>query len=543
MSKKTVIKGLLDFGFSKDETETYLFLLRSEPCPASVVSRRLGFGRVKAYRILKVLEQRGAVGVVVGRPVRFVATPLEKMTEQLIEEERKKILEMEKSKKEIIEYWKKTQTIVEMLEEPRFRILQGRKQIYDFLLSMFDRAKAEICLMTTKNDLQRFSFYGIDEKLKIFNHLAKRVLTQVDQHQLETVENSLDFAEVRHVILPTTVRFVIIDESELLNTFAMDDSMSMTTQKDTGLWTNAYNYVKAMKIFFDSVWRAAPDAREVLDAVRSGKAPQEVRIVGTREEYSRLYKTMIKTSNEEIIIMSKQMGEIPITIESLQACGDRGVSMRILTKVDLDSFPRINELLKIAQVMHTEAPLDLQLLIVDKRRVLVHFPRMETPGYTIWSNLKPQVQTMIQVFESNWNNSVPLREIIPKLATQQKLIKGLKLAAKSLEISGWIVEVPGQITTETGTQLSFSLVAKHQNQPQPLVLDMLVSDDALGQIVGLNSKVTEVKPTLKLLASTIPFYEVESRLADLYGIKLIYAISPEMLAAKIVNEVNKFLKE
>lgn len=543
MSEKTVIEGLLDFGFSKDEAKTYLFLLRSGPCPASVVSRKLGFNRVKAYRILKVLEQRGAVGVVVGRPVRFAATPLQKTTEQLIEEERKKILEMEKSKKEVIKHWKKTQTTVEALEEPRFRILQGRKQIYDFLASMFNRAKAEICLMTTKNDLQRFSFYGLDEKLKNFNHLAKRVLTQVNQHGLETVENSLDFAEVRHVTLPTTVRFVIIDESELLNTFAMDDSMSMTTQKDTGLWTDAYNYVKAMKIFFDSVWRAAPDAREVLDAVRSGKAPQEIKVIGTQEEYNKLCKTMMETSNEEVIVMNKQTGEIPITIQSLQACGDRGVNIRILTKVDLDSFQRINELLKIAQVMHTEALPDLQLLIVDKRKVLVHIPHMETPGYTIWSNLKPQVQTMIQVFESNWNNGVPLQEIVPKLATQQKLTKGLKLAAKSLEVSGWIVGVPGQITTETGTQHSFSLVAKNPNQPQYLVLDMLVSDDALGQIVGLNSKVMEVKPALQLLASTIPFYEVESRLADLYGIKLIYAISPEMLAAKIVNEVNKISKE
>ncbi len=359
------------------------------------------------------------------------------------------------------------------------------------------------------------------------------------------MENYLDFAEARHVALPATIRFVIVDESEVLSTFAMDDSMSMSTQKDTGLWTNARNYVKAMKTFFDSLWRVAPDAREVLDAAKAGKAPEQIRIIGTREEYNETFRTMIESSDEEVIMMTlKHLKGTPLTIPDLQAASDRGVRIKLLTRVELDSLSDINQLLKYAQVRHNATAPGLQLLIVDRREVLINIPHLKTFGYSTWSNIKPHVQTMTQVFESNWIGSVPAQEILQKLTTQHKLIESLKLAKKYLQASGWMVNVPGQITSETGTRRSFSLVAKHQDQPiGPLVLDLLVEEDALGQIAKLNAKAMDVKPALKILASIRPFYKEESMLTDLYSIKLVYAMNPKKLAIKIVNEANRILRQ
>ncbi len=151
---------------------------------------------------------------------------------------------------------------------------------------------------------------------------------------------------------------------------------------------------------------------------------------------------------------------------------------------------------------------------------------------------------MIQVFEGNWIDSVSAKKILQKLATQHKLTEGLKLAKKYLQESGWIVDVPGQITNEMGTRLLFSLVAKHREQPiGPLVLDLLVEEDALGRIARLNAKAIDVKPALQILASTRPFYKEESMLTDLYGIKVVYAMSPEELATKIVNEAKRISGE
>ncbi len=540
-----MIKALLNFGLTNDEAEAYIFLLKAGACAAGNLASKLRINRMKAYRILRALEERGVVEAVVGRPVRFVAMPVEKVINQLIEDEKMKILGMEKKGKEIIEYSKNLRNRVEVLEEPRFRILQGRKQIYEFLLQMFKRAEAKICIITTRNDLQRFSYYGIDDKLKSLYRLDKKILTQINHHELEAVENYLDFAEARHVALPATIRFVIVDESEILSTFAMDDSMSMSTEKDTGLWTNASNYVQAMKTFFDSLWRVAPDAREVLDAAKAGKAPEQITIMRTREEYNKTFSTMIESSDEEVIMMTlKHIKGMPLTIPDLEAASDRGVRIKLLTRVELESLSDINQLLKYAQVRHNATAPELQLLIVDRREVLANIPHLKTFGYSTWSNQKPHVQTMIQVFESNWISSVPAQKILQKLTTQDKLIKGLKLAKRYLQSSGWTVNVPGQITSETGTKRSFSLVAKHKDQPiGPLILDLLVHEDAIGQIAKLNATAMDVTPALKILASARPFYKEESMLTDLYGIKLIYAMDAKNLATKIVNEANRVLEK
>ena len=546
MSRNTVVERLLDFGFSRDEAKTYSLLLRLGPSPAGVISRRLRMNRVKVYRILKALEGKGAVGIIAGRPLKFVATPLKEMANQLIKEEKNKILGMEKGLDEIMGYLEKAQEGIVSLEEPRFRILQGRKQTYDFLFKMLERAETEICIMTTRNDLQRLSFYGVDDKLREVESkkVTQRLLTQIDGYGLETVENYLDFAQVRHVTLPTTIRFVVVDETEVLNAFAMDDSMSMTTGDDIGLWTNAKSYVRAMKELFYSLWRAAPDGRQVCNAVKAGKTPEQIKIVGTLEEFNQTFRTMLQSSNEEIFLMKNQIVGTPLNVEDLKAVAQRGVKIKLLTGVNLDNLIDIGRLLEYAQVMHNAKATELELLIVDKREVLVRIPEPRKVGHTTWSNLKPQVQIMTQIFEDHWIDSVPAQEILPKLATQQKLIEGLELAKKSLQASGWTVEVPGHIITKTGITRSFSMVAKHQDQRiRPLVLDLLVEEDALGQIVKLHAKAMDAKPALKLLASTRLFYKEESRLTNLYSIKPIHASDPKELATKITNEAKRILQE
>jgi len=298
-----------------------------------------------------------------------------------------------------------------------------------------------------------------------------------------------------------------------------------------------------MKVFFRSLWSAAPDARQVVEAVKAGKTPQRIRMIGTQDEHAETYKNMVESSNEEAIIMEEHISRIPLTLQDLREITDRGVRMRILTRGDLDSFTDISQLVKYAQVKHKSTLPELQLLIVDQREALVNIPHLESYDYTTWSNMKPYVQTMMQVFKDNWIDGLPAQDILPKLTIQKKLLVGLRLAEKSLQALDWTVDVPGLITTEEGSKSSFSLVARHRDQHlRPLVLDLLVEDDALGQILELKAKTMRLSPCSQLLASTRPFYKEESNLADLYSIKLIYAVDPETLTSRILDEANRILE-
>ncbi len=391
MAEEKVVTELLGFGLAKDEAEAYFLLLRAGPSPARIVARRLRVNRMRAYRTLQSLQEKGLVEVTAERPVKFVAVSLTEALDRRIEDARTRVSGLEKSKNEIMELWTKLHSVEVMVEAPKFRILQGREQTNDLLYQMCERAEAEVRFITTSNGLIRLSYAGVDDKLEDLHRegVKMSILTQIGEPVPKALENYLSFADVRHIILPAVMRSVIVDESEVLTTFAMDDSMSMTTQEDTGLWTNASNYVKAMKSYFDALWK----------------------------------------------------------------------------------------------------------------------------------------------------DGVPAQEVLQRFTVQQMYAESLEIAKKALEVAGWVIEVPGKVVGESGVDHSFSLVARRPDQPvNPLVLDLLVEGVALPFLLTLNVKSMDVKHSVYLLATYRHLENEELKLAELYGVKPIFAGDAKQLAAEILDE-------
>ena len=129
---------LINYGFTEEEAEVYIFLSSMGPSPARVVSRRFDINRMRAYRTLKSLEDKGLVDRIIGRPMRFIAKPLQESLSRYIEGFREKIIELEAREKEILDDWTNiSDATSEQTEEPRFRIFQGRQQIYTHLIQLF----------------------------------------------------------------------------------------------------------------------------------------------------------------------------------------------------------------------------------------------------------------------------------------------------------------------------------------------------------------------------------------------------------------------
>jgi len=254
---------LNQYGFAKEEAETYVFLAAMGPTSAGTVAKRFNYNRMKAYRLLKSLEEDGVVHSIVGRPVRYVVVPIEEIVDNRIEEASKRLSGLEESRSTVIEKISRLETSERREdEEPRFRMYQGRQQVYELLTSMCDRAEKELSLITTPQDLLRLSLWGFDERCYDMGGMGKRVrlLTTVNEENLREIEELSKKMDVRHMAIPTPIRFALIDQEETLSSVAMDDSMSMTTQNDTGLWTNSQSFVSTMKIFYDALWSMAPEA-------------------------------------------------------------------------------------------------------------------------------------------------------------------------------------------------------------------------------------------------------------------------------------------
>ena len=122
----------------ESEAETYLFLARAGSCPVGVIARRLGTNRMNVYRTLKTLMEKGLVESTVGRPSRFVALPVVNFLRRFIDESRTRTASLEKSKEGIVDYCEHLKKIEPIAEEPKLRIVQGRKHIFDQLLNMLE---------------------------------------------------------------------------------------------------------------------------------------------------------------------------------------------------------------------------------------------------------------------------------------------------------------------------------------------------------------------------------------------------------------------
>jgi sugar-specific transcriptional regulator TrmB len=535
MALDRLSEKLIDFGFTKEEAEVYVFLSSMGPSPARVVSRRFDINRMRAYRTLKSLEDKGLVERIIGRPMRFVANPLQESLSTYIDGFRERLTELETREEEIIEDWTRiSDATSEQAEESRFRIFEGRQQIYELLIQMFERASGEICIVTTKRDLHRLALMGIDERLREVSNEGIRVwvLTHVEGPDFAEMEYFSDFAEIRHVPLPAPVRFVTIDERETLTTTSMEDTMSLTTQDDAGLWTNATSYNSAMKIFFDALWRLATKASVVIEALQTGITPQEIR---TDPDFQETFRGMISKSEESVHIMASKINDLPFTMEEIRGSIGDEVNVKIMTHLDMDGLKDIGEFFGKADVKHSLSPFDLQLLIVDEKEALMNIPSLGSLNSVVWSNLDPYVKTLIGVFEDYWARGEFADDIISRLTSQREYLENLNEIKATMELGGWQVESPGIMRGQSGVEHTFNLVASNPESPERvLAIDILLEETAFNHIIRLGARNMDLNPLTLIMVSRRGFEKQEEELASLYGIELVYNENAEKLAQEIV---------
>jgi sugar-specific transcriptional regulator TrmB len=493
-----------------------------------VVSRRFDVNRMRAYRTLKSLEEKGLVERIIGRPMRFVANPLQESLGRYIDGFRERLTELETREEEIIDDWTRiSDATSEQAEESRFRIFEGRHQ-------MFERASGEICIVTTKRDLHRLALMGIDERLREVSNegIRVRVLTQVEGPDFAEMDYFSDFAEIRHVPLPAPVRFVTIDERETLTTTSMEDTMSLTTQDDAGLWTNAPSYNSAMKIFFDALWRLATKASVIIEALQTGVTPQEIR---TDQDFQKTFQDMISKSGVSVHIMASQINDLPLAMEEIRGIIGEGVDVKIMTHLDMDGLKDIGEFFEKADVKHSLSPFDLQLLIVDEKEALMNIPSLRSLDRAVWSNLDPYVNTLMRVFDDYWARGELADEMISRLSSQREYLENLNEIKATMELGGWQVESPGLLVGQSGVEHTFNIVASNPENPdRVLAIDILLEETAFNHIIRLGARNMDLKPQTLMLVSRNKFGKQEEELAQLYNIELVHDEKAENLAKRIV---------
>jgi len=269
VTEEKAVRELRAFGLTENETAVYLFLVKMGSSSAGVIARNLGTNRMNVYRVLGTLQDRELVESTVARPSKFLALPITEFLNHGLEDLKTKASSLEKSKDEIIGYFEHLSRSERLVEEPRFRIVQGRKHIHDQISRMLDEVEFEVCLVQTRNGLFRLIYRGLDDKLKRLRTrgVKVKIITEIDASATEAVRHYLGFAQVRHISMPFTTRMVLVDEKEALTSFVRDDSGGLTTEKETAMWVRAPDYVKSLKLSFEGLWNEGVPAQQRLSTI------------------------------------------------------------------------------------------------------------------------------------------------------------------------------------------------------------------------------------------------------------------------------------
>ena len=259
---KLIKKALAKFALSKNEVRVYLFLARFGAQKAQKIAEALGIHRTEAYKILRRLERQGLVSCVLERPMKFVAAPFERALENLIEEKRHLVHQLERRKKELLDVWFSLPR-VEKVKTPSetSQVLEGRRQISVKANELLHGCGRELLMAVPDRSLlwlYNSPFFDDLEKVARKRRLDVRIMTNFSPTSTYVLEQiNLGEGDFAYLEAEETPGFIMSDGCQML--------LLMERERDGGnkpfaMWTNYGSIVKAFRLLFTLLWKKEPAA-------------------------------------------------------------------------------------------------------------------------------------------------------------------------------------------------------------------------------------------------------------------------------------------
>jgi sugar-specific transcriptional regulator TrmB len=463
---ENVAKQLSGFGLTDKEANIYLALLRSGKARAGEIARRLQLNRMIVYRVLTKLQERELVKATMEKPMRFIPIPLEKALELLIKETETKLGLMRDRYDGVLDEWKSVLTEPPAADVMSFRIIQGRKQIYELLAKMFKSAGSYIRIIATKRDLVRFQYVDLDDALK---RAAKRgvkvqIIIQYEDDKLDILAKYAGFASVKVVPISRATRLFIADDSEMIITFTTDDSMALNSKQETCLKIESKQGKSLDTVIdiFANFWESA-DELNMLENSSGGE--EDLKMLRTEEAFNKSFQNMVESAGTELLIGIPKDGPSSMKEKIISEVSKRAnqLSIRMILFIDSDDLTRL-ELLKRIDAYHSDLLQKMQFIIKDRKEILVSLrlnPSEEGVRMKhVWSNSQLYVESMTELLAGVWAKSEAIEARVSELKRVQLAAACVTELKNFLEHGNWKVLVPGVISPTPEVRFEFGLLAE-----------------------------------------------------------------------------------
>ena len=464
---EAITRQLLDFGLTDKEANIYLALLRNGKARAGEIARKLQLNRMIVYRVLTKLQERELVKATMEKPMKFIPIPLEKALELLIRETETKLGVMRDRYGAVVDSWKSVISEPPTSDVLSFKIVQGRKQIYELLARMFKSAGSYIRLVTTKRDLVRFQYVDLDDALK---RAAKRgvkvqIVIQFEDDKLDIVKHYASFASVKVVPISKATRLFIADDREMIITFTTDDSMVLNTKQETCLKIESTEgrSLDTVVDIFSNFWESA-DELDLLESM-SSKNGEDLRTLKTDEAFDKTLESMVETAESELLIGipkdAPQSMKDKIMTEVSKRAGQ--VYVRMILFADSNDLKHAGLFEKV-DAYHTDLLQSMQFVIKDRKEILVSLRLNPAEGNVrtkhVWSNSRLYVESMAELLAGLWNKSAGIDSRLSELKRFEMAQGCIGELRDVLEQGSWRVQMPGIVSPTPDARFEFGLLAE-----------------------------------------------------------------------------------
>ena len=245
---KGICNSLMKFGLSKNEARVFVYLAKYGEQKAHKISRALSLHRTETYKILRRLEEKSLAYRILDKPIKFAVIPIHRALENLVQEEKQRIQQLEEEKKTILEKWnsalipvRDSETLGEFIQ-----VLKGKNQIYIKAGEIMENAEEEILIVASNENLLQLFYSGVlDDLAKKAKKIKVKIVTDSSLRSTYIIKK-LGLKDKSLCVDIDYLPSFILSEKSLLLFF--DGGNGKNGKR--ALWTNQKAMIDALRVSF-----------------------------------------------------------------------------------------------------------------------------------------------------------------------------------------------------------------------------------------------------------------------------------------------------
>ncbi len=261
-----VISALKKAGVTREQLKLYLLLVMRGPKSITEISSEMRKDRAAVYKHLERLTKLGLLDRGLGNRNSYIARPAEELKDIVLKYLQEEYSREKSSFESFIEEIQKLSHPTKPEYESRYKMIFGRKRLYEELKKLFSETYSEYRLVTSANGLLRSVRHGLLENYLDMLKRGVKVMVISEVSNSNRSEASLFYQYIPfRVQTALQLRLNVFDQDRvLLGAIQHDEDFSIDRQDDSYMLITDRGLAKGFIRLFDTIYFNLEDAGMVL---------------------------------------------------------------------------------------------------------------------------------------------------------------------------------------------------------------------------------------------------------------------------------------